>query len=171
MNRNINPVEIAPIEVWNRSNIVQVLHLYHFAVNLRSRAPCVPRIMPRNKENCFDVYNSMQHRQFFQNFRMSRASFDKLYHSESANKANGGHIRAWCRLALAIRYLAGAKLVDICSMFGIAPGTIYQYHKNSVLWSRPKESETDYILQYRNRKTRWAIVALAGCDAKCRFIV
>ena len=154
---------------------------------------------------------------------MSRASFDKLYHSESANKANGGHIRAWCRLALAIRYLAGAKLVDICSMFGIAPGTIYQYHKNSVLWStldvldqvleiepipwdneselqkiadefdaaspnspwltgtvlaidgiviptrRPKESETDYILQYRNRKTRWAIVALAGCDAKCRF--
>jgi hypothetical protein len=75
-------------------------------------------------------------------FRVDRKTFLEVLDNispfmvaKNATKArnnSGSPISLMSRLAVTLRWLAGASYLDLCFSFGVAPSTFY--HHNGVLW-------------------------------------
>lgn len=161
-------------------------------------------------------------------FRMSREAFfillDQLKlnffrDTLQARRSSGSEISLMVRLAVTLRFLAGASYIDMCMLFGLSfKGTLF-HRRCGVIWPtiealnnilplqfdtsaenlkktaeefasysyyrmngcvmaidgivihtrRPRVTEVNNVIQFRNRKCCWGLVVLAGCDARCRF--
>jgi hypothetical protein len=162
-------------------------------------------------------------------FRVDRATFDEILErvspfvggtqEQKAINSSGTAIPTKTKLALTLRWLAGASYLDLCFAFGVATSTFY--HPRGVLWPimeaidaafsigfpfndanaletlsrgfeehssgilkgcvmaidgfgvstrQPFKYEVDRPRDYRFRKGGFAIVVLAGCDVKARFV-
>jgi hypothetical protein len=129
------------------SRQVTVLVLIGVAIHLRSvpgarkhsqRRRSRRRGMARFMSNTRGLHDVEFHRAF----RMSRGSFDRLLSKlgpeltrdqSQGLRSCGGSIEPACRLAIAVRILAGASYVDIMLAFRLAKSTVYAVFKETIL--------------------------------------
>ena len=86
--------------------------------------------------------DDLSDKEFRRTYRCTRASFDKLLEVLSkkidlkfnhARKDTGGAIPLSVRLAMTLRFLAGASYLDLCMLYGVASGTFYK--DNGPIWT------------------------------------
>jgi hypothetical protein len=84
-------------------------------------------------------------RETFGELMESTASFMKDRNAMKAANSSGSPITLKARLAVTLRWLAGASYLDLCFSFGIAPSTFY--HPNGMLW--PTLAAIDAVFTFR----------------------
>ena len=219
--------EIGP-SVWLTLSDINAYSLYHYILRRTQRK--LPRSPRFAKRTCLLAMDDLSDKEFRRTYRCTRASFDKLLQVLSekidlkfnhARKDAGGAIPLRVRLAMTLRFLAGASYLDLCMLYGVASGTFYK--DNGPIWEtmraldgcdtiefdwsgekghledialgfdncglangllhgcvmaidalvirtrRPRRTETNAIMAYRNRKGFWGFPVLAGVDHKTRF--
>ena len=104
--------------------------LYHYI--LRRAQYKIPRSPRFAKRTCLLAMDDLSDKEFRRTYRCTRASFDKLLKVLSekidlkfnhARKDAGGAIPLRVRLAMTLRFLAGASYLDLCMLYGVASGT------------------------------------------------
>eukprot|EP00606_Chrysophyceae_sp_TOSAG23-5_P001534 GSChrysophyteH2.ASY1.ANO1.115.1 assembled CDS len=137
--RTRNIMEDIPPSAWLPLSDATAYVLYQIIL---ARARCKTRRSPRLGKNiCLLAMDDLSDREFRRAYRCTRASFDKLLNVVSqtialklnhARKDTGGAIPLRVRLAMTLRFLAGASYLDLCMLYGTAPGTFYK--ENGPIW-------------------------------------
>jgi hypothetical protein len=129
------------------SRRVAVQVLVGTAIHLRSvvgSRVCSQRRRSRRRglARFMSVTRGLHDVEFHRAFRMSRGSFDRLLSKfgpalkrdyRQGRRSCGGSIEPSCRIAIAIRILAGASHVDVMLAFRSAKSTVYAVFKETVL--------------------------------------
>lgn len=190
----------------------------------------VGRNICRNRGFAIEQMDRLDPSTFKRMFRVDRYTFEEILekitpfldekNDQKAINSSGSAVTNKTRLAVTLRWLAGASYIDLCFAWGVACSTFYSergiiwptieaidlafdmglplhdaekleelslgFSEHSggifdgcllaidgfaVLTRQPYDHEVRYKKDYRYRKGGFAIVVLAGCDVKCRFIV
>ena len=129
-----------PASVWLVLSDSCAFLLYHYILRrARRKISRSPRFA---KTTCLLAMDDLSDKEFRHAYRCTRASFDKLLKVMSkkidlklnhARKDTGGAIPLRVRLAMTLRFLAGASHLDLCMLYGVASGTFYK--DNGPIWT------------------------------------
>jgi len=123
------------------------------------------------------MVNSLDDTIFKRMFRVDRNTFDYILrkiepllsrNEVKAINSSGEVVTARTRLAVSLRWLAGGSYLDIC--FAILDGCVLALDGLGVNTRCPYKTEVSRPKDYRFRKCGFAIIVLAGCDIKGRFV-
>lgn len=100
-----------------------------------------PRSFTRNRGFAVNEMDNLSHVNFQRMFRLDRSSFYELrdmlvsslaFDSMKATASSGSAISTTTRLAVTLRWLAGASYLDLCFAWGLSKAVFYS--ERGVLW-------------------------------------